>query len=380
MLFDFRSCAAQWLSHARGDARPLERGTAQQAPVPRARPVRQLLPPPRRAQPRRPRRGRTRGDLRRLRAGGDAPGVRARHPPAAGPDARQRSAPYPARAGPHAGAAGHPRPSLRRRARHGRGSLAARPAGRTVTDAVVRPPARRLLPRGRDLPPDARRRREYGYRKVNVARPAARPGFAGRLDDARDPGTAGMPRDGMGRVADPGRRRLPRTGAGDYRWRDGRGGHAAQPARLYRPTRADGPDGYRTVNVLDQPHHPGSLYSWVAHAIRVRARVPRTRLGPMAHAQAQRPARAGHRDPLARIPRMVTLHNLSAEAADHPVARRPRSNWRKEQIRVCLVLGYPDPPTAPARRLRSAVMVSAGCATRLNSRGGFCGVSSNQPS
>ena len=51
------------------------------------------------------------------------------------------------------------------------------------------------------------------------------------------------------------------------------GGFSAA-ATPYRPVRADGPYGYRTVNVASQRHDPGSLYSWVAHAIAVRRQCP----------------------------------------------------------------------------------------------------------
>ena len=44
--------------------------------------------------------------------------------------------------------------------------------------------------------------------------------------------------------------------------------------KLSRPARAEAPFGYRTVNVLDQRHQPGSLHSWVAHAVRVRRECP----------------------------------------------------------------------------------------------------------
>jgi maltose alpha-D-glucosyltransferase/alpha-amylase len=58
-------------------------------------------------------------------------------------------------------------------------------------------------------------------------------------------------------------------------WLDGeRADGFSAAATPFRPARADGPYGYRTVNVAAQRHDPGSLYSWVAHAIGVRRQCP----------------------------------------------------------------------------------------------------------
>ena len=94
-------------------------------------------------------------------------------------------------------------------------------------------------------------------------------------------------------------------------WSPGHAGGFSAACRLYRPTRADGPDGYRTVNVLDQRHDPDSLYSWVA------------------------------------------------DLADLAGANQVRQ-----------VLGDPEPRTVPARRLRSGVTVSAGCASSTEGTAG----------
>jgi maltose alpha-D-glucosyltransferase/alpha-amylase len=95
-------------------------------------------------------------------------------------------------------------------------------------------------------------------------------------------------------------------------WSPRHAGRIFTAGKLYRPARAEAPFGYRTVNVLDQCHQPGSLYSWVAHAIRVRRECPELGWGQW------RALDAGDLRVLAvgtrwRGGRMVTLHNLSAE-------------------------------------------------------------------
>jgi hypothetical protein len=47
MLFDFRTCAAQWLAHARGSGRASRADSEQPPPHSPAGAVCQLLPPPR---------------------------------------------------------------------------------------------------------------------------------------------------------------------------------------------------------------------------------------------------------------------------------------------------------------------------------------------
>jgi glycosidase len=72
--------------------------------------------------------------------------------------------------------------------------------------------------------------------------------------------------------------------------------------------------GEKTVNVLGQRHHPDSLYSWVAHAIRVRRERPELGWGQWRTLDVGDPRvlaienrwRGGH---------LVALHNLSAEPA-----------------------------------------------------------------
>ena len=101
---------------------------------------------------------------------------------------------------------------------------------------------------------------------------------------------------------------------GPMQWSPRHAGGFSTATELYRPACADGPYGYRTVNVLDQRHQPGSLYSWVAHAIRVRRECPelgwgewRTLdVGDVRVLAIENRWRDGH---------LVMLHNLSAEPA-----------------------------------------------------------------
>jgi maltose alpha-D-glucosyltransferase/alpha-amylase len=94
-------------------------------------------------------------------------------------------------------------------------------------------------------------------------------------------------------------------------WSPRHAGGFSTAGKLYRPARAEGPYGYRTVNVLDQRHQPGSLHSWVAHAIRVRRECPEIGWGQWRTLKITDPRvlaiearwRDGH---------MVTLHNVSA--------------------------------------------------------------------
>jgi maltose alpha-D-glucosyltransferase/alpha-amylase len=130
---------------------------------------------------------------------------------------------------------------------------------------------------------------------------------------------------------------------GPMQWSSGHAGGFSAAADLYRPACAGGPYGYHTVNVLDQRHQPGSLYSWMAHAIRVRRECPELGWGEWrtldvgdAHVLAiENRWRDGH---------LVTLHNLSAR----PVAiRLPADVIGSEPATgVRQVLG--DGPSAPA--------------------------------
>ena len=105
-------------------------------------------------------------------------------------------------------------------------------------------------------------------------------------------------------------------------WSPRHAGGFSTAGTLYRPARAEGPYGYRTVNVLDQRHQPGSLYSWVAHAIRVRRECPELGWGQWRTLRRQRPARAGHRGMLARWPRGHAAQPV-CRTGDGPLAGRP---------------------------------------------------------
>jgi maltose alpha-D-glucosyltransferase / alpha-amylase len=95
-------------------------------------------------------------------------------------------------------------------------------------------------------------------------------------------------------------------------WSPGHAGGFSTAGELYRPARADGPYGYRAVNVLDQRHDPDSLYSWVSRAIRVRRECPELGWGQWRTIEASDP-RVLAIETRWRGNRMVTLHNLSAE-------------------------------------------------------------------
>ena len=97
-------------------------------------------------------------------------------------------------------------------------------------------------------------------------------------------------------------------------WSGRRAGGFSTADELYRPARAGGLYGYRTVNVPGQRHRPGSLYSWVASAIRVRRECPELGWGQWRTLTVGDPRvlaiEARWRDGC-----IVTLHNLSAEPA-----------------------------------------------------------------
>ncbi len=101
-------------------------------------------------------------------------------------------------------------------------------------------------------------------------------------------------------------------------WSPEHAGGFSTSSTLYRPARADGPDGYRAVNVLDQRHDPGSLYSWVARAIRVRRECPELGWGAWRTIKVSDP-RVLVIEARWRDGRMITLHNLSAEPVTIPL-------------------------------------------------------------
>jgi len=141
-------------------------------------------------------------------------------------------------------------------------------------------------------------------------------------------------------------------------WSPGHTGGFSTASRLYRPARADGPDGYRAVNVLDQRHPPDSLYSWVARAMRVRRESPELGWGQWRTITVSDP-RVLAIETRWRDCRMITLHNLSADPVTIPLQGDLADLAGANQVRQ--VLGDPSPCTVPARRSRSGVTVSAGC-------------------
>jgi maltose alpha-D-glucosyltransferase / alpha-amylase len=95
-------------------------------------------------------------------------------------------------------------------------------------------------------------------------------------------------------------------------WSAGPAGGFTTSDNPYRPVHADGPWGYRSVNVADQRNDPGSQYSWVAQAIRVRRDCPELGWGEW------RTVDVGDQRVLGietrwHEHRMITLHNLSAD-------------------------------------------------------------------
>jgi maltose alpha-D-glucosyltransferase/alpha-amylase len=121
-------------------------------------------------------------------------------------------------------------------------------------------------------------------------------------------------------------------------WSPGHAGGFSTASQLYRPVHADGPHGYRAVNVLDQRHEPGSLYSWVAHAIRVRRECPELGWGEWRTLKVSDP-RVLAIEARWRDAQMVTLHNLSA---DPVTVRLPDHVSRSAGMRQ--VLGDASPP------------------------------------
>jgi maltose alpha-D-glucosyltransferase/alpha-amylase len=125
-------------------------------------------------------------------------------------------------------------------------------------------------------------------------------------------------------------------------WSPGHAGGFSAASELYRPARADGPDGYRAVNVLDQRHDPQSQYSWVSRAIRARRESPELGWGHWRTIDIGDP-RVLVIETQWRDRRMITLHNLSAEPAVIPL-----EGDLAGLTRAIAVLGEPEPPGQPA--------------------------------
>jgi maltose alpha-D-glucosyltransferase/alpha-amylase len=109
----------------------------------------------------------------------------------------------------------------------------------------------------------------------------------------------------------------------------------------YRPVHAEGPYGYRTVNVAEQRHEPGSLYSWTAQAIRTRRECPELGWGDWRTFDVGDP-RVLAIETRWRKYQTVTLHNLSAEPVE--VRLPDDADGPAEGERLTQVLGDADPP------------------------------------
>jgi maltose alpha-D-glucosyltransferase / alpha-amylase len=131
-------------------------------------------------------------------------------------------------------------------------------------------------------------------------------------------------------------------------WSPGHAGGFSTAGELYRPARADGPYGYRAVNVLDQRHDPDSLYSWVSRAIRVRRECPELGWGQWRTIEVSDP-RVLAIETSWRGDRMLTLHNLSAETVTVSPTGGLTDLLRAN--RICQVLGDPGPPYRPGQEI-----------------------------
>jgi len=131
-------------------------------------------------------------------------------------------------------------------------------------------------------------------------------------------------------------------------WSSGQAGGFSTSDKLYRPVHADGPYGYRTVNVADQRHDLGSLYSWVAQAIRVRRESPELGWGEWRTLDMDDPHVLAI-ETRWRDDRTVTLHNLSAEPVKVRLpdgAEEPDQGKRMRQM-----LGDTDPPYSAGQEI-----------------------------
>jgi len=131
-------------------------------------------------------------------------------------------------------------------------------------------------------------------------------------------------------------------------WSSGQAGGFSTSDKLYRPVHADGPTGYRTVNVADQRHDPDSLYSWVAQAILVRRESPELGWGEWRTLNVDDPHVLAI-ETRWRDHRTVTLHNLSAEPAKVRLpddAEEPGHGQRMRQV-----LGDTDAPYSAGQEI-----------------------------
>ncbi|HEX5188579.1 MAG TPA: alpha-amylase family protein [Streptosporangiaceae bacterium] len=138
---------------------------------------------------------------------------------------------------------------------------------------------------------------------------------------------------------------------GPMQWTSRYAGGFSTASRLFRPARADGPNGYREVNVLDQRHDRHSQYSWVAHAIRVRRECPELGWGHWRTLDVGEP-RVLAIENTWRDGRLVTLHNLSREPAVIRLPGDVSGSGHAKDVRQ--VLGDDGPAPALDREIHVA--------------------------
>jgi len=102
--------------------------------------------------------------------------------------------------------------------------------------------------------------------------------------------------------------------------------------------------------VLDQRHQPGSLYSWVAHAIRVRRECPELGWGQWRTLKLNDP-RVLAIEACWRDGRVVTLHNLSAEPATVHLPDDLAEPAQAKPTEVRQVLGDTEPPYSTGQEI-----------------------------
>jgi glycosidase len=131
-------------------------------------------------------------------------------------------------------------------------------------------------------------------------------------------------------------------------WSSAQAGGFSASDKLYRPVRADGPYGYRTVNVADQRYAPDSLCSWVAQAVLVRRESPELGWGEWRTLKVDDPhvlaIETRWRDHLT-----VTLHNLSAEPAKVRLPDDTEEPGHGRRMRQ--VLGDTDAPYSAGQKI-----------------------------
>src|SRR6202030_1854056 len=131
-------------------------------------------------------------------------------------------------------------------------------------------------------------------------------------------------------------------------WSSGQAGGFSISDKLYRPVHADGPYGYRTVNVADQRYDPDSLYSWVAQAILVRRESPELGWGEWRTLDVDDPHVLAI-ETRWRDHRTVTLHNLSAEPANGRLPDAAQERGHGQGMRK--TLGDTAPPYSPGQEI-----------------------------